>query len=491
MTTAWVELIAAAVSGSVSTGLLIVFSLRKKIAVAIDKAPDKLSDALAEHLNSEDGQEFFSGEGAIQWIQSEIEANTKQGRIHLHATGREAESVEPAELIPRLSHLIVDWALSEALEARVVSWCHGLHRNHADKRLADIIPTPIISALDAAVKWLSLAPQKNSRWIAIFIQNLRTQERLIGEFISERTLDEIMDTIESRLRFIGNNTDILDHPVILEAFLPWWAEYSKEKISFWESAGVGLFNTFKLGLPVNPADGRAVLKWWSDSENQQQTKETVQKRINDLLASDNRLLLREKIQSQRERRVCDFIAEIPEAVYDSFESALMTEVASPEWEHWIFSSSEKLLHFALNRPISAYLNDLDGWRPEATMAVDEALSENVQRVFSWCRSEQMGPEIKRWLTHYFQDWLEELRFESGLSGPILEKSLEKAHSGLEKELGSGGRLRKAINSSLKSTQHHLRQWNKTLGGGTMKIQLVAVAIGTLSAVIVGLLGQVF
>ena len=379
--------------------------------------------------------------------------------------------------------------MSAELEARVVSWCQELHHNHADKRLVDIVPSPIISALDAGIKWLSMVPKKNSRWIAVLIQNLRTQERLIGEFVSERTLDEIMDTVENRLRFIANNTDILDHPVILDAFLPWWAEYSKEKISFWESAGVGLFNTFKLGLPVNPADGRAVLKWWTNEENQRTTKETLQKRINDLLASDNKVLLREKIQSQRTRRVCDFIAEIPEPVFDSFESALMTEVASPEWEHWILSSSEKLLHFGLNRPISAFLNDLDGWRPEATMPVDEALSENVQRVFAWCRSEQMGPEIKRWLTHYFQDWLKELRFETDLTQPILEKSLKKAHQGLEKELGEKGRLRSAIKVSLTATQAHLHQWNQTLGGGLVKIPIIAAVIGGLSALAVGLISQ--
>ena len=233
-----------------------------------------------------------------------------------------------------------------------------------------------------------------------------------------------------------------------------------------------------------------MLKWWSDVENQIKTKETLQEKINDLLASDSRVLLRDKIQSQRNRRVCDFISEIPKPVFDSFESALTTEVASPEWEHWIFGSSEKLLNFAINRTIAEYLDDLNGWRPDSTMSVEEALSENVKSVFSWCRSKQMEPEIKRWLTHLFEDWLSDLRFESGITRPLLEKSLNKAHYGLEMALDREGRLRKVVHVSLLPAQTKAKKWNTTLGGGLHKLPYMAAGIGFLTAAAVGLLAQI-
>ena len=169
----------------------------------------------------------------------------------------------------------------------------------------------------------------------------------------------------------------------------------------------------------------------------------------------------------------------------------MTEAASPEWEHWIYGASEKILHFGLNRKVAAYLDDLNGWRPEASMSVEDAMSENAGRFFTWCRSEQMEPEIKRWLTNFFQDWLSEIRFESGMTRPILEKSLRKTQKSLEKELGDNGRLRQTIKTSLMTTQQRALSWTDNLGGGLWKIMVFATCVGGISGSLVLAISQLF
>ena len=177
-------------------------------------------------------------------------------------------------------------------------------------------------------------------------------------------------------------------------------------------------------------------------------------------------------------------------IFDSFENALITEATSPEWEHWLHGATEKIIHFGLNRRIAAYLEDLDGWRPEAEMSVEDALSENVRRAFEWCRSEQMGPEIKHLLSSFFQDWLADVHVESGASKPLLEKSLTKAHHALKQELSDNGRLRKALSVSLMPSQTRAHRWNDNLGGGMWKIGIAGAAIGGCTAAAVLLISQI-